>query len=151
MLRCGPFPLYSSSRYLCHQTCHLAESPHKSFVVRCQSEEASHVMHTLWLGPLNNRLDLLRGSLDSPWADFKTKIINLVFQELALMKSPVQLCFPELVQCSSKFRLNINISSRYPAMNLSKLPTNTLFISCWNVAGAFVSPNSMTKTRSGLG
>ena len=38
-------------------------------------------------------------------ADFRTKIINLVFQELTFMKSPVQFCFLELVQRPPKVLL----------------------------------------------
>ena len=48
-----------------------------------------HVVHTLRLRPLNNRLDLLWRSLNSSWADLKAKISNLVLQKLAFMKSPI--------------------------------------------------------------
>ena len=98
MLHLGPIPLDSSSHHRCQRTCHLAESPHKSPIVRCQSKEATYVMNTLRSGPLNNCPDLPRRSLDSSRADFKTKIFHLVFQEFALMKLPLQLGFPELAQ-----------------------------------------------------
>ena len=59
-------------------------------------------MHTLRSGPLYNRLNLIRRGLDSSWADFKTKVIYLVFPKFALVKSPIQLGLPELFQCPPK-------------------------------------------------
>ena len=59
-------------------------------------------MDTLRFRSFYNCLDLLWGSLNLSWADLKTKIINLVFQKLTFMKSLVQLCFLELVQCPPK-------------------------------------------------
>ena len=47
MLHHRPIPLDSSSRQCCQRTYHLAESPHKSSIIRCQTKEATHVMHTL--------------------------------------------------------------------------------------------------------
>ena len=55
-------------------------------------------MHTLRFGPLNDCLNLLRRGLDSTRADFKTEVIQLVLQKLALVKSPIQLSVPELFQ-----------------------------------------------------
>ena len=54
--------------------------------------------HTLRLGPFNNCSDLLQGSLNPFGADFKTKVVNLVLQKFTFVKSPIQFCFPELLQ-----------------------------------------------------
>ena len=76
-LRCGPFPLYSSSCKLCPRMHNLIESPHKSFVVWCQSEEATYIMYILRFRPLNDSPNLVRRGPNSPRADFKTQVIYL--------------------------------------------------------------------------
>ena len=48
-------------------------------------------MNTLLSGPLDNRPDLPRGSLNSSRADFKTKVFHLAFQKFALVKSPIEM------------------------------------------------------------
>ena len=116
MLRCGPIPLDSSSRQLYQRTCHLTESPHKPPVIRGQSKEAAYVMYALRSGPLNHCSNLPRRSFDSTWADFKTKIVDSILQKLALMKSPIRLCFPELLQCPPKMLpmlVNIATENQY--------------------------------------
>ena len=59
-------------------------------------------MNTLRFGPLDDRPNLLRRGLNSSGADFKTKVINLVFQKFTFVKSPIQLGLPELFQCPPK-------------------------------------------------
>ena len=98
MLRLGPIPLNSSSRQCCQRMCHFAESPYKSRGVRLQSKEASHIMHALRFGPLNDYPNLVRRGLNSTRANLKTKLIYLVFQKLTFVQSPVQFGLPELLQ-----------------------------------------------------
>ena len=59
-------------------------------------------MNTLRFGPLDDCPNLVRRGLYSTWAGFKTEVIYLVFQKLALMKSPIQLGLPELFQWPPK-------------------------------------------------
>ena len=91
---------------------HLAEPPHKPPIVRGQSKEAAYIVYALRFGPFDNRFNLPRRSFNSIWADFKAEIIDLSLQELALVKSPVQFCFPELLQSPPKVPpMLVNIST----------------------------------------
>ena len=56
-------------------------------------------MYALWPGPLDNCFNLAGGSSNPSRADFKAEVVHLFLQELALVKSPKQLSFLQLLEC----------------------------------------------------
>ena len=152
VLRRGQIPLNSNSRQLRQRTHHLTESPHEPPVIRGQSKKSAHVMDTLRFGPLNNCPNLLWRGLNSSRADFKTKVINLVFQKFAFAKSRVQLALPELFQCPPKmFPMLIHVLTEH--QDIVQINCNEFYNTiCEDLVhqqlktgGCMHNPNGMTR------
>ena len=132
--------------------CHIAESRHKSLVVQGRSKEATYILNILRFRAFDYLFNLLRRSLNSFGADFKTNVIDLVHQKCAFVKSSVQFCFPELSQGPPKLLpmlVQVSTENYYIVQvfynKSSNIVLKILFISRWKLAGTLYSPNGITR------